>query len=167
MGGVNIPKKWNVKIAIIVPYRDRLRNLKLFIRFIHPFLVKQNIYYGIYLVEPLKNLTFNKGLSMNVGFIESQKDNDWDCFIFHDVDFLPENDKNKYGCHQKVPKLISIAISAFGYSTDGYFKDKYFGGVTAFTKEQFEKINGFSNVYYGWGLEDDDARLRVLSKYPF
>ena len=30
----------------------------------------------------------------------------------------------------------------------------------AFTKEQFESINGFTSVFFGWGGEDDDAYIR-------
>jgi hypothetical protein len=35
----------------------------------------------------------------------------------------------------------------------GYFKDKYFGGINAFTPEQFKEVNGFSNSYFNWGIE--------------
>lgn len=165
-GGRIQPAFYSQKIAIIVPYRDRLVNLELFVRNIHPFLANQQVYYGLYVVEPLANLTFNKGLAMNAGFIEAMREQDWDCYIFHDVDVLPENDRNIYGCDPDTPKLLATAISAYGYSTEGYFRNKYFGGATAFTKSQFQMINGFSNLYYGWGLEDDDARERVLNKFP-
>ena len=115
-GGRKKPAAYTHKLAIVVPYRDRLVNLELFIRNIHPFLSKQNIYYGVYVVEPVANLTFNKGISMNAGFIEALKEEDWDCFIFHDVDVLPENHKNIYACDVQTPKLLAVAISAYGYS---------------------------------------------------
>jgi predicted glycosyltransferase involved in capsule biosynthesis len=35
-----------------------------------------------------------------------------------------------------------------------------FGGVEAIWKEHFEKVNGFSNKYWGWGGEDDDLYHR-------
>lgn len=39
------------KIAIIVPYRDRLSNLCTFLLNMHPFLTKQQLDYTIFIVE--------------------------------------------------------------------------------------------------------------------
>ena len=45
-----------------------------------------------------------------------------------------------------------------------------FGGAGSFTREHFELINGFSNVFWGWGGEDDDLFQRynqyILIKKP-
>ena len=80
-------------IFIINRYRDRLDNFKIFLTNINRLLIHQNITYGIYTVEPLTNLTFNRGILMNIGYVESLKDsnNTWNCFLFHDVDMIPED----------------------------------------------------------------------------
>ena len=87
LGGLSSPTecKSRYKVAIIVPYRNRETNLKIFLRHMHPFLIKQNIEYTIYIIEPMANLTFNRGLLMNIGFTESLKlsNNKWECFMFH------------------------------------------------------------------------------------
>ena len=119
LGGKYSPKtcKSEQKIAIIIPYRDRLSNLKSFLTNMHPFLINQNLTYGIYLIEPLANLTFNRGLLMNIGFIESLKDSNnlWDCFFFHDVDMLPEDLRNYYKCDHDVPVHYAVAVAKYNY----------------------------------------------------
>lgn len=167
-GGSYSPKSCTPKqkIAIIIPYRDRLDNFKIFLTNINRLLIHQNITYGIYTVEPLTNLTFNRGILMNIGYVESLKDsnNTWNCFLFHDVDMIPEDFRNLYKCENDLPVQYAIAVSKFGYSTSGYFSH-YFGGITAFTREQYRRINGFSNNYFGWGAEDDDLLYRTHNIY--
>ena len=72
------------KVAIIVPYQNRLQNLKSFLRYMHVFLSRQNLFnYGVYIVEPIENLVFNRALMLNVGFIEALKaDHEYDCFMY-------------------------------------------------------------------------------------
>ena len=35
-----------------------------------------------------------------------------------------------------------------------------FGAATLVPKDMFESVNGYSNMYYGWGAEDDDFLRR-------
>ena len=35
---------------------------------------------------------------------------------------------------------------------------------TAFSKAAFEKVNGYSNEFWGWGAEDDDLSLRTFNE---
>jgi len=51
---------------------------------------------------------------MNIGFVEALKLRVWDCFIFHDVDLLPENDRNLYTC-PTFPRHMSVAVDSMAY----------------------------------------------------
>ena len=62
-----------------------------------------------------KGLEFNRGFLFNVGFKEALKDSDYECFILHDVDLLPENDYNTYTCSTDHPKHFSAAIDKWKY----------------------------------------------------
>lgn len=57
---------------------------------------------------------FNRGKLLNVGFVEASKIKKFDCFIFHDVDLIPENDRNLYTCPEQ-PRHMSVAVDTFNY----------------------------------------------------
>jgi hypothetical protein len=103
-------------VAIIIPYRNRKKHLKQFLLHMHPIFARQELSYGIYLIEPVANITFNRGLLMNIGFIESNKDgeNKWKCHSYHDVDLISEDDRTLYGCPES-PIHLSHRISKFKY----------------------------------------------------
>ncbi|XP_072283366.1 beta-1,4-galactosyltransferase 3-like [Pyxicephalus adspersus] len=145
------------KTAIIIPHRNREQHLKYLLYHLHPFLQRQQLNYGIYIIHQAGNATFNRAKLLNVGFKEAMRDEDWDCLFFHDVDLIPEDDRNLYTC-DKFPKHASIAMDKFGYKLP--YKS-YFGGVSALSPEQYMKMNGFPNNYWGWGGEDDDIAVRV------
>ena len=94
-----------------------MENLKLFLSNMHPFFANQKMSYGVYLIEPLKGLPFNRGLLMNIGYIEALKDSLylWNCFFFHDVDMLPEDLRNLYSCNETIPKHYAVAVSKWKY----------------------------------------------------
>lgn len=53
---------------------------------------------------------------LNVGFVEAQHLDTFQCFIFHDVDILPEDDRNVYSCPEDgKPRHMSFVIDIHDY----------------------------------------------------
>ncbi|CAH1271334.1 B4GALT2 [Branchiostoma lanceolatum] len=146
------------KIAIVVPYRGRRAHLKMFLLYMHPFLQRQRRNYGIYVVgQRGQELKFCKGILFNIGFISVLKDDSYDCIIFHDVDLIPEDDRNVYTCGS-TPRHLSVAVDKFNYTLP---YESLIGGVVAMTPSQYRLLNGYSNLFCGWGGEDDDMHKRM------
>ncbi|KFB46965.1 AGAP004781-PA-like protein [Anopheles sinensis] len=156
------------RVAIIVPYRDREQHLPIFLKNIHALLMKQQLEYGIYIVEQTAGSSFNRAALMNIGFVEAMKQKNWECMVFHDIDLLPMDDRNLYTCPDQ-PRHMSVAVDTFSFKLP---YSTIFGGVSAMTEKQFRMVNGFSNSFWGWGGEDDDMSNRLkhvgfhIARYP-
>lgn len=100
---------------------------------------------------------FNRAKLMNVGYAEALKEYDYECFVFSDIDLVPIDDRNLYRCFDN-PRHLAVAMDKFNFQLP---YNGYFGGVSSLSKNQFLKINGFPNTYWGWGGEDDDIYKRI------
>ncbi|XP_019880353.2 beta-1,4-N-acetylgalactosaminyltransferase bre-4 [Aethina tumida] len=160
--------KVTAKVAIVIPFRNRGEHLLLFLQHMHPFLRRQQLDYTIFIIEQDGNGSFNRAMLMNIGYVEAVKRRDFDCFIFHDIDLLPEDDRNLYSCPEQ-PRHMSVAVDVFNYRLP---YPAIFGGVSAISTKHFKLLNGFSNSFWGWGGEDDDMSNRIryhhlfISRYP-
>ena len=125
------------KIAIIVPHRNREPHLRQFLKFIHPIMTRQQAEYTVFVVQQSGKEIFNKAKLLNVGYKEAIKAGDFDCFIFHDVDLLAEDDRNLYRCAD-VPRHLSVGIDKWDYQLP---YDALFGGVIAMTQNQFQRVS--------------------------
>lgn len=143
------------KLGIIVPYRDRYFELIEFKNRITEYLSDSGINYTLIIVEQDDEKSFNRGKLLNIGVIYAKKSG-CDYVVFHDLDMLPEKVDYSYS---EVP--LHLATDLLG--TENFNRivfDQYFGGVTLFPLYLFEKVNGYSNNYWGWGYEDDDLLYR-------
>jgi len=51
---------------------------------------------------------------MNAGFLEASTEAEFDCFVFHDVDLIPEDDRNMYVC-SVVPRHVGSHLAHWDY----------------------------------------------------
>ena len=57
----------------------------------------------------------NRGLMRNIGYqMARNSGTEWDCYVFHDVDYVPINATNDYGC-DGFPKHFATNLEEFNY----------------------------------------------------
>ncbi|KAH3898151.1 hypothetical protein DPMN_022370 [Dreissena polymorpha] len=146
------------RVAIIIPFRGRQQHLTILLTDLIPLLKNQQLGFQIFVIEQFGSGVFNKGRLMNAGFFEAFGRPSFDCYIFHDVDLVPETNMSVYTC-EEWPKHLSVAVDKLNYRLP---YPNLVGGVLAFRPEHFVAVNGYSNEYWGWGGEDDDMAARMI-----
>ncbi|XP_042230675.1 beta-1,4-galactosyltransferase 7-like isoform X1 [Homarus americanus] len=143
------------KMAILIPFRDRFEELLEFAPHIHNFLNTQHKNHHLYIINQVDGLRFNRASLLNVGFLESGIDCDY--VAMHDVDLLPMNAALTYQYPHDGPYHVAAP-----HLHPRYHYPTFIGGILLVKREHFRKVDGLSNKYWGWGLEDDEffARLK-------
>lgn len=149
-----ISKKPMHRLAILVPFRDRFEELLIFAPHMQRFLDRQNLDFHIFILNQVDRYRFNRASLINVGFLEVK--NEFDYIAMHDVDLLPMNEELLYSYPSKGPYHISSPElhPRYHYAT-------FVGGILLIKREHFTQVNGMSNKYWGWGLEDDEFYVRL------
>lgn len=130
------------KNIILIPYQNRKEHLDHFFKEIVFLFYKYLSPFKIIIIEQLNDKKFNRGKLLNIGYNLFK-----DCskyFFHHDIDILPNE------------KTIDILYTLENYDVVRIYNahDSSLGGIVKFTREAFEKINGFPNYIWGWGIED-------------
>eukprot|EP01134_Creolimax_fragrantissima_P008270 CFRG8270T1 len=146
------------RLAIVVPYRDRWKELEQFVPHMEKFLQAQGVDHEYFITNQIDDWRFNRGSLLNTGVIMSQAF-DCDYIALHDVDLLP----NQMELNYRFPSHGPYHVAAPGLHPKYKFS-KFLGGILLMSTGDYVNINGFSNKFWGWGKEDDEFRRRLLMK---
>lgn len=142
-------------LCILVPFRDRFEELLQFAPHMKKFLAAQDVSHEIWVINQADEWRFNRAALINAGCRESPASCDY--IAIHDVDLLPLNPRLSYAFpannqpfHVASPQLHP----KYDYAT-------FIGGILLITRAQYRQVDGMSNKYWGWGLEDDEFFVRL------
>ena len=167
-----------LSLAVIVPYRsqpeqNRATQLARFAEYMPAFLADAGVkdFHILVIEQSADGLKFNRGKALNVGFAIASDatraaeaglgaGRRFNAFCFHDVDLLPRAPLAPWYARAPVPRPLHIAGAWPRYAAGN---DTYIGGITTLSAEQFSRVNGFPNNFWGWGGEDDELRDRLAA----
>jgi len=126
---------------ILIPYRNREEHLNYFIKNACPLIKTHMEKTKIVVIEQEEGKLFNRGKLLNVGFKEFYNQTKY--FITHDVDIIPK--KEALHIYNNENSDIIRIFNPHKYSL---------GAITKISNDSINKMNGFPNHIWGWGIED-------------
>lgn len=139
-----------MKTILIIPYRNRKNHLDYFLKNSWPKLKEKVKDMEIIIVEQKEGREFNRGATINVGYLYYNEPENY--YITQDVDVNPikKETLEMYNCDVGPNFFLGI-----------YSDGQTLGGIVKFKGSTFNKVNGFPNDYWGWGHEDKDLQNRA------
>lgn len=148
----NITTDSFIHVAVIIPFRNRKLQLATFIDHMCDFWGLQDTVLNIYVINQISIESFKRAWLFNVGLkLISEESQVSTCVVLHDVDLLPLDCVNYKTCDR--PRHLSSEAENFDW---GVPYNSFSGGVFSASFEDWRKINGMSNLFSGWGGEDDE-----------
>ena len=147
-------------LLVVVPFRaglgqeHRADHLRVFLETMPGFL--EGMRYFIVVVEQTPGGKFNRGGLLNAGVaFAASKGIPFSGVCFHDVDLIPDF-KMRTAYERSASVNVHLARCWKRYDSSSYL-----GGALALTRTTVETINGFPNMFWGWGGEVDEVRRRL------
>jgi len=148
--------------ALVIPLQNREVQLQDF----HKHLC--DVYYGqapfrkqpvlMVAVEQMnQEKSFSRSWLFNVGLRYVLDHYDVQCIAIHDVDLLPFPEYEYYA-ECSVPTHLSSEAEHKSWTVPYAI---YVGGVFMGSREHWKQVNGMSNLFQGWGVEDDELYVRL------
>ena len=153
---LKVERRDELRLAVVVPYRDRADHLRRFVPAMQKALGHQGIRHRFYIIEQNDQRLFNRGALLNAGALLAREHEDY-C-VFHDIDMVPEQADYRWA---SMPLSLVEHLRPENQQRPYRHYREYFGGVTLMDNGIFQHIDGYSNRYRGWGGEDDDLLLRL------
>ena len=139
-------------VAVIFPYREQIiqnrsEQLKKTLEY-YKTLNLPNI--DFYVIEQGNDKKFNRGFLINAGHdLIKKSGKKYENEIHHDIDVQPDS------------RLIKYFYSDDVIACKKAYYDEFFGTLSVIPIDIMDKVNGYSNNFWGWGVEDDNLSSRL------
>jgi hypothetical protein len=145
---------------IIITYRARgvqefrREQLKRMLNNVNNYFTKYKINYKIIICEQNNENKFNRGILLNIGFIEANKMFDVPKKYIHmNVDYFINS-------NMPFPReLLDFETGVLDIHRPPGMD--VLGAACCFDRESYERMNGFPNNHFGWGADDFCAFRRI------